>query len=250
VANDNTEAASGRDKWRTLPIEKQEKVYEATLSPHVMAVTSLYRKKLERHDIKRLSKEVAQKLVRGDYKSGRVKDPTAKISSNHENTIKKFVKDFMDKAVRKKEDRQKLKAAQSGIKSDLPYESPSTPQGPTGDADEASPTDSTSDLKRKRDEEALAGSPKRTRTSSENQQSGPPPPPPPPATTEVEETTLTPMDDASTMSFSDAADRGALGNKASFQLDGYGSPMQLATPPTNGSGDQRAHPMNVGHPDS
>jgi hypothetical protein len=32
VANDNTETASGRDKWRTLPIEKQEKVYEATVS--------------------------------------------------------------------------------------------------------------------------------------------------------------------------------------------------------------------------
>ncbi|KAI4910389.1 hypothetical protein J4E90_007824 [Alternaria incomplexa] len=245
VANEDMESSSGREKWRTLSREKQEKVYEATLSPHVMTVTSHYRKKLEKTEIKRLSKEVAQKLVRGDYKSGRVKDPTAKISSNHENTIKKYVKDFMDKAVKKKEERQRLKAAQGGSKSDLTNESPSTPQAPSGDANDASPTDSTSDLKRKRDEETQSGSPKRTRTSSENQESAPPPPPPPPATTDVEET-LTPMDETSTLSFPDATERSTLGNKPSLQLDGYGSPMQLATPPTNGSGDQRSRPVNGG----
>ena len=132
--------------------------------------------------------------MRGDYKSGRVKDPTARISSNHEKTVRDEVKRFMDKAVKKKQERQKMKAAQSGVKLDLTSESPSTPSGPAGDADEASPSDSTSDLKRKRDGEAQSGSPKRTRTTSENQQSAPPPPPPPPATTDVEETSLTPMD--------------------------------------------------------
>jgi histone-lysine N-methyltransferase SETD2 len=204
-----------------------------------MAVASHYRKKLEKQEIKRLSKEVAQKLVRGDYKSGRVKDPTARISSNHEKTVKEEVKRFMDKAVKKKQERQKLKAAQGGVKSDLTNESPGTPQGPAGDANDASPADSTSDLKRKREEEGLSDSPKRTRTSSENQQSAPPPPPPPPATTDLEETSLTPMDDASTMSSFDFVERGNTGAKATLQLDGYGSPMQLATPPTNGSGDQR-----------
>jgi histone-lysine N-methyltransferase SETD2 len=185
---------------------------------------------------------VAQKLVRGDYKSGRVKDPTARISSNHEKTVRDEVKRFMDKAVKKKQERQKMKAAQSGVKSDLTSESPSTPSGPAGDADEASPSDSTSDLKRKRDGEAQSGSPKRTRTTSESQQSAPPPPPPPPATTDVEETSLTPMDDTSAMSFPDSAERVSTGSKMAFQLDGYGSPMQLATPPTNGSngsGDQQ-----------
>jgi hypothetical protein len=207
-----------------------------------MGVTSNYRKKLEKQEIKRLSKEVAQKLVRGDYKSGRVKDPTAKISSNHENTIRKMVKDFMDKAVKKKEERLRLKAAQGGTKSDLTNESPSTPQALNGDANDASPADSVSDLKRKRDEEAQSGSPKRTRTSTEIQESAPPPPPPPPATTDVEET-LTPMDEAS-ISFSEATERSTLAGKPSLQLDGYGSPMQLATPPTNVSNEQRSRPIN------
>ncbi|RII24839.1 hypothetical protein CUC08_Gglean011852 [Alternaria sp. MG1] len=242
VSNEDTEPAFGREKWRTLSLEKQEKVYEATLAPHVTAVTKQYYKKFEKQEIKRLSKEVAQKLVRGDYKSGRVKDPTARISSNHEKTVRDEVKRFMDKAVKKKQERQKMKAAQSGVKSDLTSESPSTPSGPAGDADEASPSDSTSDLKRKRDGEAQSGSPKRTRTTSENQQSAPPPPPPPPATTDVEETSLTPMDDMSAMSFPDSTERVSTGSKMAFQLDGYGSPMQLATPTTNGSngsGDQQ-----------
>jgi len=203
--------------------------------------------------------QVAKKLVRGDYKSGRVKDPTAKISSNHEKTVKKYVSEFMDKAVKKKEERQKLKASQGGGKSDTKEGTPGTPQdAPKGGedgwtdsmaatADDASPTDSTSDLKRKRAEEGRSGSPKRTRTGSEVPQPAPPPPPPPPASTENGESSLTPMDDASTISFPEVGDRGNTGGKTAFQLDGYGSPMQLATPPTNGSGDHRQRPLNGGN---
>ena len=203
--------------------------------------------------------QVAKKLVRGDYKSGRVKDPTAKISSNHEKTVKKYVSEFMDKAVKKKEERQKLKASQGGGKSDTKEGTPDTPQdapkggedgwtdGMAATADDASPTDSTSDLKRKRAEEGRSGSPKRTRTGSEVPQPAPPPPPPPPASTENGESSLTPMDDASTISFPEVGDRGNTGGKTAFQLDGYGSPMQLATPPTNGSGDHRQRPLNGGN---
>lgn len=69
---------SKSEKWRSLPQEKQERLYEGTvrtmpsngghstvaiaynqqISPHVMAVTNHYRKKMEKQEIKRLSKEV------------------------------------------------------------------------------------------------------------------------------------------------------------------------------------------------
>ncbi|KAI8943619.1 hypothetical protein NX059_012515 [Plenodomus lindquistii] len=55
--NDELEKRSKTEKWRSLPQEKQEKIYEATLSTHVMSVTSHYRKKLEKEEVKRLSKE-------------------------------------------------------------------------------------------------------------------------------------------------------------------------------------------------
>ncbi|KAF1835209.1 histone-lysine N-methyltransferase [Decorospora gaudefroyi] len=248
VADEKREGTSRSEKWRSLPQEKQEKIYEATLSPHVMAVTSHYRKKLEKEEVKRLSKEVAKKLVRGDYKSGRVKDPTAKISHNHEKTIKKYVKEFMDKAIKKKEERQKPKTTQSGGKSDSRDQTPSTPQDARKDGevewtddmldikDDASSADSTSDLKRKREGETGSGSPKRTRTASEPVPP-PPPPPPPPASTDLEEASLTPMDEVA-MSFPEVAE--TVTNKSVTQLDGYGSPMQLATPPTNGSGIRSA----------
>jgi hypothetical protein len=180
---------------------------------------------------------VAQKLVRGDYKARRVQDPTAKISHNHEKTVKKYVKEFMDKAVKKKEERQRLKAERKAENKDI---SPGTPQdaGLDGDVEwtddmlnAASPTDSTSYLKRKREEEGAYTSPKRSRTGEEV---APTPPPPPPVSSAFEETATTPMDDAFAMSFPDVSEsRGK-----AVHLDGYGSPMQLATPSTstNGSG--------------
>jgi hypothetical protein len=190
---------------------------------------------------------VAQKLVRGDYKARRVQDPTAKISHNHEKTVKKYVKEFMDKAVKKKEERQRLKAERKAKNKDA---SPGTPQdvGLDGDGDvewtddmlnAASPTDSTSYLKRKREEEGAYTSPKRSRTGEEV---APTPPPPPPASSAFEETATTPLDDAFAMSFPDVAESRTQG----VQLDRYGSPMQLATPSTstnssgvNGGGGRR-----------
>ncbi|USP80453.1 uncharacterized protein yc1106_07727 [Curvularia clavata] len=258
VPDEHKEPALRDEKWRSLPIEKQEKIYEATLSPHVMAVTSSYRKKLDKEDVKRLSKEVAKKLVRGDYKSGRVKDPTAKISSNHEKTVRKYVKEFMDKAVRKRDERQKMKASQSGTASDTKNGTPATPQDAvkeegsesTSDivatmADDPALSDSASELKRKREEEGRFGSPKRTRTGSEVlQPTPPPPPPPPPASTENENPGLTPMDNALAPSSTEVVDRGPIGDKTAFQIDSHGSPMQLATPPTNGSGDRNQALVN------
>jgi hypothetical protein len=178
--------------------------------------------------------------VRGDYKHGAVKDPTAKISHSHEKKVKKIVKEFMDKAVKKKEDRRRQKAAQKAennglTPSETKGDTPATPQD-TGFVEwtedmlnAASPAGSSSDLKRKREEEGRLMSPKRTRTGEEV---APTPPPPPPASSAFEETAITPMDDAFAMAFPDVAESRGKG----VHLDGYGSPMQMATPDTNGSG--------------
>ena len=42
-----------------------------------------------------------------------MQDPTAKISSKHEKSVKKFVKEFMDKTVVKKQARDKEKAVRA-----------------------------------------------------------------------------------------------------------------------------------------
>ncbi|KAF2660755.1 hypothetical protein K491DRAFT_14788 [Lophiostoma macrostomum CBS 122681] len=216
------ERKSRSEKWKSLPKEKQEKLYEATLHPHVMSVVGHYRKKLDKEDLKRLSKEVAKKLVRGDYKHNKVRDPTAKLDSKHERTVKKFVKDFMDKAVQKKATKEKEKAAKAEVKSKQKAdgkavsgtETPETPKVKSekvdsdddmvGLSDEedvqylaASPDDLASDLKRKREEEGDIGSPKKSRT--EMPLAPPPPPPPPPIEDmpdDVEDTSSTPIDDS------------------------------------------------------
>lgn len=208
-----------------------------------MAVAAHYRKKLEKDDLKRLSKEVAKKLVRGDYKSGRVKDPAAKISSKHEKTVKTYVKDFLEKAVKKKEDREKGKATRADAAQDdygATTDSPQVEMDATlglMTTDDASPNDSSSELKRKRENET-DDSPRNMR-SRIDEAPVPPPPPPPPAgdmPMDVEEADLTPMDDGSMGSFTEGTpSNGKLALRASEQP----SPMQLATPPTNSAGEDK-----------
>ena len=204
-----------------------------------MAVAAHYRKKLEKDDLKRLSKEVAKKLVRGDYKSGRVKDPAAKISSKHEKTVKNYVKDFMDKAVRKKEEREKARAARGEGEQDDKGATPDTPQLDFNDTPGivAFPSDESSELKRKREDEAD----ERNIRSRTDEPPAPPPPPPPPAgdlPMDLDEAELTPMDEGSMGSFTEGTpSNGKLSLRAGDQL----SPMQLATPPTNGSGDGKSN---------
>jgi histone-lysine N-methyltransferase SETD2 len=226
-----------------------------------MSVAAHYRKKLEKDDLKRLSKEVcsllssqvrllttsqvAKKLVRGDYKSGRVKDPAAKLSSKHEKTVKTYVKDFLDKAVKKKEEREKSRAARGDGAQDDKDATPNTPQIDLDDAVEAtvdanvSPNDSSSELKRKREDEA-DDSPRNIRSRTDDPPAPPPPPPPPveDMPMEVDESDLTPMDDGSMGSFTEGT---AFNSKVVLQVSGQPSPMQLATPPTNGSGESRSN---------
>ena len=217
---------------------------------------------------------MAKKLVRGDFKAGRVKDPTAKLSHKHEKSVKKYIKEFMDKAVAKKAARNREKAARGEAKAaraverdsaagaavDTPKDATPTCQADakddsddvamltddSDDDDERSPpqavpgAEPSSDRKRKLDDATAPtehGSPKRLRTDT------PPPPPPPPPP---------PMDDASlaelpgapvpgsTHPAVDASDAGA--PKHELHAARQHSPVQLATPPTTTNGSCEEEP--------
>jgi [histone H3]-lysine36 N-trimethyltransferase len=73
-----------------------------------------YKAKIPREDLKRFAKEIAKKLVESDFKSGRVEDPT-KISDKHQQKVKKYCKDFFEKAAYKHSKHEKEKAAKKAI---------------------------------------------------------------------------------------------------------------------------------------
>ena len=68
-----------------------------------------FKTRLPREDLKRFAKDVAKKLVNSDFKNKRVEDPT-RISSKQERNVKKYVKEFFDKAVAKKREYENKKA--------------------------------------------------------------------------------------------------------------------------------------------
>ncbi|KAI9799706.1 MAG: hypothetical protein M1825_004441 [Sarcosagium campestre] len=113
-----------KEKWRNYSEEKQQKLYENTLFPHIKYVMDKFKSKLPRDDLKRFGKEIAKKLVSSDYKNKRVQDPT-QISSRQEKQVKKFVKEYFDKAVAKKAHLDKKKAERLRRKDN--QESVSTP---------------------------------------------------------------------------------------------------------------------------
>ncbi|KAL9100174.1 MAG: hypothetical protein Q9163_004424 [Psora crenata] len=100
---------AGKEKWRTLPEEKQKKLYENTLFPHVKYVMDKFKGKLPKDDLKRFAKEISKKLVNSDFKNNRVEDPT-KISSRKEKQVKAYVKEYFDKAAKKHKEREQRRA--------------------------------------------------------------------------------------------------------------------------------------------
>ncbi|KAL9007247.1 MAG: hypothetical protein Q9188_000050 [Gyalolechia gomerana] len=113
---------ASKEKWRSYPEEKQKKIYENTLFPHIKSVMDKYKHKLPRDDLKRFGKQVAKKLVESDYKNHRVENPT-KISHSQERHVKKHVKEFFDKAVMRKKERDE-KEAEKRKEEGLPAVSP------------------------------------------------------------------------------------------------------------------------------
>jgi histone-lysine N-methyltransferase SETD2 len=175
-------------------------------------VLDKFRHKLPKDELKRFGKDISKKLVSSDYKNNRVEDPSAELSERQAQKIKKYVKEFLDKAVVKYNGHQDRKLAQDGKQpgkgdregrekepnhgsSTTPADSPPVPgvDGDSGvltDADNGG-TPSDTDRKRKRDDEDVADSAgvtpsdsrdlKRLREEGERQADTPPPPPPPPA---------------------------------------------------------------------
>lgn len=101
----------GKEKWRSMSEEKQKKLYENTLSPHVKYVMGKFKNKLPKDDLKRFAKEISKKLVNSDYKNNRVEDPTH-ITSRKEKQVKQHVKEYFDKAAAKRRDHERKKAEQ------------------------------------------------------------------------------------------------------------------------------------------
>lgn len=178
-----------------------------------------YKSKLPREDLKRFAKDVSKKLVASDFKHNRVEDPTT-ISSKQERNVKKYVKDYFDKAVAKKVEHDKRKQNKESqgktTDGDDTAQLPPDPRLARTEADaapaaaQASPTDNQEDgdapmsededdddddaattggTKRKREEGAEtpltpaeeAPTPaKRSKDDPEISDAVPPPPPPPP----------------------------------------------------------------------
>ncbi|KAK0646281.1 hypothetical protein B0T16DRAFT_329989 [Cercophora newfieldiana] len=198
-----------REKWRSLPIEKQMKIYENTLFPHVKYVMDKFHHKLPKEDLKKFAREVNKKLVASDYKNNRVDNPTS-ITSKQEKKVKKYVKDYFDRAVVKYREHQKKKADRSakpasGADSSQPADAKidATPDAPIEDevvlseVEDGSPASQSSERKRKREDEdaesAGADTPsetpslKRVKEDDAVGSPSPPPPPPPPTDTPLTE---------------------------------------------------------------
>lgn len=144
-----------------------------------------FKHKLPKDDLKRYAKDVAKKLVSSDFKNKRVRDPT-KIDDKQQKKVKKFCKEFFDKAVAKHQAHQQRKAEK--LKEGGVENNPASPAIDQSDGEEETADVKMSDdeersggVKRKRDD--LDGNtPDDTPASSiKRQRSTTPPQAPPPA---------------------------------------------------------------------
>lgn len=252
------------DKWRSLPEEKQKRLYESTVQPHIMHVVGKYKNKLAKDDLKRWAKEFAKQMVDSDFRKGRVDDPN-KITDKRAKDIKKHAQTFFEKAVKKKQvaDQKKAakKASKTGIEDKSVGDSPAAgAMSPTGLDDDAALSDlemddvdpdatphgsanSPSALKRRREDLEATGedlASKKARTES-LEAPPPPPPPPPPADEVMDSEQATPLTNDEENMATDESDLGfAIKGAAKSQsrpVSQNGDSSHLATPPTTGSTD-------------
>ncbi|KAH8674062.1 hypothetical protein BX600DRAFT_378184 [Xylariales sp. PMI_506] len=181
-----------KEKWRSLPIEKQMKIYENTLFPHVKYVMDKFRHKLPKEDLKKFGKEIAKKLVSSDYKNSRVEDPTI-ISEKQVKKVKKYVKEYFDKVLAKYNTHAKRRSDRpagefSNESMDVSLVVAEDVDVAMSEDDDVASTPDGSDRKRKREDEQVGSesvTPSETPYSKrlredEIELSTPPPPPPPP----------------------------------------------------------------------
>ncbi|KAK3692906.1 methyltransferase-like protein [Podospora appendiculata] len=195
-----------KEKWRSLPLDKQQKIYENTLFPHVKYVMDKFHHKLPKEELKKFAREVNKKLVASDYKNHRVTDPTS-ITPKQEKKVRKYVKEFFDRAVVKfREHEQQKKSGRGGeggavsggrpAASEKAGEASSIAATPAKEDDDVVLSDveddilssgSGSERKRKREdevEESCGETPSETpslkRVKEDDMEIPSPPPPPPP----------------------------------------------------------------------
>ena len=164
--------------------------------------------KLPKEELKKFARDVNKKLVASDYKNRRVDDPTF-ITPKQEKKVRKFVKDFFDRAVVKYKDFEKRKADQpgkpaSGAGPSQPgdaavsaaVETPSKDDVVLSDVEDDTPGSPSSDRKRKREDDGESvgaetpsetPSVKRIKDDEVIRSPSPPPPPPPPTDTPLTE---------------------------------------------------------------
>ncbi|PFH55902.1 hypothetical protein XA68_17427 [Ophiocordyceps unilateralis] len=208
-----------QDKWRSLPLDKQMRIYENTVFPPVKYVLDRFRHKLPKEELKRLGKDIAKKLVASDYKNRRVGDPSAELTERQVVKIKKYVSDFLSRAVDKYQAHQKRKATREKSPTGEQMDDrggASGGQHPGAGLDKAAAEDAVADTtaaatvtpsdvdvdspgsqdrKRKREADSTDATPsegpdcKKPKDEEAASPSPPPPPPPPPPPLPEEELT-------------------------------------------------------------
>lgn len=185
------------------------------LFPHVKYVMDKFRHKLPKDVLKRHAKDVSKTLVASDYKHNRVDDPTM-ISDKQEKKVKKYVKDFLDKAVLKHHEHEKRRVDNQVRHGSDKAGEPSAAEamtsvetpGVTGPDDDIVMSDvedapaSSPERKRKREEDSdmldasltpdETQSLKRVKEEDTTEEPSPPPPPPPPPEAGMVDVMLTP----------------------------------------------------------
>ncbi|KIV99930.1 hypothetical protein, variant [Verruconis gallopava] len=236
------------EKWRSLPLEKQKKIYKTTVLNHIRSTIDKFKPKLPRDEIKRLADEILKKLVESDYKNKRVTDPN-KMDRKYAHAAKKHVAEFMNKAVKrnvekKKRERAEQKAAEAKRNGSSTNERSTTPpiadlkveeeeEVQVSDDEMLDVEEEQSLAKRKRDSETPA-TPAESESSVSKKikvEAPPPPPPPPPTQMAVDEGSATPRSEIPQQEPSPVETNGSDQNFStkSSMVNGHRSPAPLET---------------------
>ncbi len=217
-----------------------------------------------------LGGQISKKLVNSDFKNKRVEDPTH-ISLHQEKQVKKYVKEYFDKAVAKKRDHDKKKAdrkeKEGAASSVAPLANETFDKEEPDSADEnlmdmsddeakVPSVSGTPDsgqlngegLKRKRDEDGIRGAEdfdEDAANSKRFKSESPPPPPPPPPAPELEDDLMAeqselgnvkPAEDASQLIGLEGMNNSTIVTEAGLTYDGVPPIPPPATPGTEERG--------------
>jgi [histone H3]-lysine36 N-trimethyltransferase len=238
-----------KEKWRSLPLEKQMRIYENTLYPHVKYVMDKFHHKLPREDLKKFGREINKKLVASDYKNNRVEDPNS-ITEKQEKKVKQYVKEFFDKALvkhralekQRSHDKKKTQRSAKGAAEEAGADAPvNDTDVAMSDADATPPSE---ERKRKRSATPVEAPllVKRVKEEDVSVPSPPPPPPPPPPQADTPTDVSTPLEEADALRQQEAElERENELNRLYFEREQLNNQKEQAMPEDGtGSGDASA----------